>query len=206
MRTGLASDSAARRWVAAAPRRSFIRTADVPGSRTGVDSALSRLAADDGPLVRVRNGLYWKKPPATRFGTARPDPVAAALAVIGAGAGPAGVTAANVLGLSTQVPARSTLAIVGRAPKGFPSVTFTTRSNLARLSLSPSEIAVLEVLRDPSRVVEVPWPQAVGRLRKLHDDGVVDLDLVADVARTEHRSGLLDLVRELVGGHQVRSR
>jgi len=191
-------DSVARLWVEAVPRKSYFRSTDVPGSRLAVDSVLSRLAVDGGPVMRVRNGLYWKKPPATRFGTARPDPVAAALVVVGKGAGPSGWLAANALGLAMQVPARPTLAIVGRAPKGLLGVAFTSRSNLARLSLTPLEVAVLEVLRDLPRFSEVPWPDTVRRLRALGDDGIVDLNRVAEVACTEHRAGVRDRVRELL--------
>jgi hypothetical protein len=188
-----------KKWVDDVGPRTFIRTYDVPGSRGAVDSMLSRLAIQDGPLVRVRNGVYWKKPPATRFGTGGPDPVEAALVVAGKGAGPSGALAANALGLSTQVPARPVVAVLGRVPKGLGGVSFTTRSNLARRDLTPTDVAVLEVLREFPRYCDVDWAAAVRRLRVLDRDGVIDLDAVAAAARTEHRAGVADRVGDLVG-------
>ncbi|NQV97709.1 MAG: hypothetical protein HQ486_07930 [Acidimicrobiaceae bacterium] len=105
-------------WVAAQPSRSFFTNHNVPGSVRAVESSLSRLAGSTGPIERIRQGLYWKKPSQTRFGTARPDPTAAAFAVAGPGAGLAGASAANALGLSTQVSRQPMIAVIGQSPKG----------------------------------------------------------------------------------------
>ena len=138
--------SSVREWVSTQLPRTFFQTKDVPGSQRAVDSALSRMARDpDGPVVRVRNGLYWTKPAPTRFGTGSPDPVDAAMAVAGRGAGPAGWSATLALGLSTQVPATPTIAVVGRPPKGIDGVRFVSRSNLDRRDLTPIEVAVRDL-------------------------------------------------------------
>ena len=77
-------------WIAALPPRSFFATTDAPGPARAVETALSRLATPDGPIQRVRQGLYWKQPPATPFGRPRPDPTDAAFAAAGAGSGQIG--------------------------------------------------------------------------------------------------------------------
>lgn len=78
------------------------------GSRAAVDQALSRLARK-GELLRVCQGVYvW--PVQTRFGP-RPPAVEKVLVSMSSLWGdtivPCGGTAANALGLTTQVPVRS---------------------------------------------------------------------------------------------------
>jgi hypothetical protein len=186
-------------WVADRPARSFFTPVDVPASAGAVESSLSRLAAAGGPIERVRQGLYWKKPPATRFGTARPDPTDAALAVAGPGAGLAGVSAANALGLSTQVARQPTIAVVGRPPKGLAGVRFTSRANPQRIRLTRLEVTVLEALRDFPALSEVSWPEARDVIRQLAADGRIDLGALAAVAAGERRAGLTGRVAELAG-------
>lgn len=184
-------------WVAARPSRSFFTTRDVPGSVRAVESSLSRLAGSTGPIQRVRQGLYWKRPLKTRFGTARPDPTDAAFAVAGPGAGLAGASAANALGLSTQVTRQPTIAVVGRPPKGLHGVRFTSRSNPQRIVLSPLEVTFLEALRDFPDHSELTWPEARARLLRLVDDGRVDLQRVATVSAVERRPGLSERIADL---------
>ena len=78
------------------------------GSRAAVDQALSRLARKD-ELLRVCQGVYVR-PIQTRFGP-RPPAVGKVLASLSALWGETivscGGTAANTLGLTTQVPVRS---------------------------------------------------------------------------------------------------
>ena len=78
------------------------------GSRAAVDQALSRLARK-GDLMRVCQGVYVQ-PIQTRFGSRSPalDKVLASLSTLwGETIVPCGGTAANALGLTTQVPVRS---------------------------------------------------------------------------------------------------
>lgn len=191
--------STAREWVMAQPSGTYFSTSQVPGASTAVDSLLSRLARPDGPIQRVRQGVYWRKPVPTRFGSARPNPARAAIVAAGAGAGPAGPSAANTLGLSTQVPRRPHIAVVGRAPKGLSDVQVTTRSNPYRVLLNPTEVAVLEAVRDFDLYADITWPQARARLRRLASNGHIDIAKVAEVAVKERRAGLQDRIADLVG-------
>jgi hypothetical protein len=79
------------------------------GSRAAVDQALSRLA-NDGRLRRLTRGLYDYPRVHSRLGSLAPAPDAVASALVretGSNLQVAGAQAANALGLSTQVPARS---------------------------------------------------------------------------------------------------
>ena len=186
-------------WVEDRPARSFFTPGDVPGSAAAVESSLSRLATAGGPIQRVRQGLYWKKPPATRFGTARPDPTDAAFAAAGLGAGLGGVSAANALGLSTQVARQPTVAVVGRPPKGLTGVRFISRANPQRIRLTRLEVTVLEALRDYPGYSEASWPEVADRIRQLAAGGQIDLGGLAAVATGERRAGLAARIAEIVG-------
>ena len=86
------------------------------GSRAAVDQAFSRLAKE-GKLLRVARGVYVG-PVASRFGIRAPatERVVKALAVQnGEIVVPHGASAANVLGLTQQVPTREVYLTSGRS-------------------------------------------------------------------------------------------
>ena len=173
--------------VAALPERSFVAVRDVDGSRSAVESAFSRLAAG-GDILRVRKGLYWKGA-ATALGMSPPTVEEVALELGGPGSGPAGVAAAQWLGLTSQVPATYLAAVPVRAPEPWPGVRFTQRpvDRLLR-SLTPSEVAVLEVLRAGPAVVETPWEELPEVTARLAASRTVRLEVLDEVAATEpHR-------------------
>jgi hypothetical protein len=186
-----------RAVVAEAPAGSFIRSADVPGSRAAVNTAMSRMAGA-GELVRVHHGLYWKGVQ-SRFGPGRPGVVDVAIAVVGpAGAGPSGWSAAQALGLSTQVPAEPEVAVAGPVPS-FAGVRFHRRNNLARRDLGFWEIALLEALRSYPAYAEVSMAELAGRVRTLAAEGKVRFARLETAARREHSPALrrnLAAVRE----------
>lgn len=174
---------AIHRRVDTARPGTFFRRADFLGSEAAVDSTLSRLARSND-LLRIRKGLYWKGT-STRFGMTRPTPLEAGIAIGGSGSGPAGIAAANVLGLTTQVPGTIEIAVPGKAPDPFPGVRFRSRPDERRtLKMRPMEVAVLEILRDPS-TAEVDWEQVVARLNELAAKGLVRPALLAKEARNE---------------------
>lgn len=186
---------AAQRRVRSAPEGTFFTRAAFTGSDRAVESALSRLAAH-GELLRVRRGLYWKGK-STRFGMTRPAPLQVALQVAGPGSGPAGVAAAHMLGLTTQVPSTSEVAVPGRVPEPLDGVRFRSRSFERRLrGLRPLEVAVLEVLRDPG-AVEVEWTAAARRFSDLADVGEIRLKVVSEEAEQESVLMVRARLREL---------
>lgn len=168
-------------------RRRFFKVDDFDGlSPAAVDRELCRLAAA-GELRRVRKGLYWRGP-RTMLGIAPPPLELLLEEVVGHHAyGPAGLSAANSLGLTSQVAAREQVAVTGRAPQDLPTVHFVQRAGrrgrqVARLR--PQEIGFLEVLDDFHEVVDDP-SAALQRLSELLDGGAVRRDALLVAARTE---------------------
>lgn len=173
-----------RERVASSPVQHFIAATEVPGTRRSVECELSRLVAA-GELVRVRKGLYWKGPK-TRVGMPVPRPFEVALVVGGEGAGPAGVSAAHFLGLTTQVPAIETVAVPGRVPSPLPGVRFVSRSIERRIArLTVAEVALIEVHRAGSSVVE-RWAEVDRAVESLVAGGEVRLGVVDEQVRHEH--------------------
>ena len=87
------------------------------GTRGSVDMALSRLASA-GDIRRIGRGLYDYPRQHDKLGALSPDPANVAKALStqsGDKLAPSGATAANNLGLSTQVPARASYATTGRS-------------------------------------------------------------------------------------------
>lgn len=86
------------------------------GSRAAVDQSLSRLCRA-GKLLRTGRGMYVL-PVGTRFGVRAPEPervVAEAAKLRGETIAPHGAAAANRLGLTTQIPMRTTYLTSGRS-------------------------------------------------------------------------------------------
>ena len=160
---------------------------DFDGSPDAVAKALSRLS-ESGELRRIRRGLYWRGS-STRLGMAPPRADMLANAIVGEpGTGPAGLSAALRLGLSTQVPRVETIAVPMRAPRVTPGVKFVSRAGSPRRRdecLNAAEIALLEVLRDWDRVVETPALVAVDRVNSLSEDGVIRLERIVRASATE---------------------
>lgn len=168
-------------------RDRFWRPEDFAGSPEAVAQALSRMVRT-GELRRVRRGLYWRGSP-TRLGMA-PPPLGrlAGEVVTGPGSGPAGWSAALVLGLSTQVARREAIAVPARAPRDPGPVHFVSRAAATKRRderLRPTEVALFEVLRDWDRLVEVPASDAVDRIARLAETGEVRLDRLARASATE---------------------
>jgi hypothetical protein len=160
-----------------------------------VDRALARMVCA-GELHRVRRGLYWRGR-VTRFGMTPPDEISAINRIAGSsGIGPSGISAANDLGLTTQVPGRITVAIPRRAPRPLAGMRFVDRSGrVGRVvhDLNWMEVAFLEVLGDWDRVVDVDEEIARQKLASLVRSGDVRVDRLRAAARSEPAS----LVRRL---------
>lgn len=169
-------------------RRRFFRRGDFVGSRYSVEKALSRLV-DRGEVLRIRNGLYWKGAD-TPFGMSPPNPreVVAAYAAPYP-SGPAGISAANLLGLTTQIPRVPEYA----APSTVPDIERISvvrhnpkRANARRSArLNESEVALLEVLGAWERSVELRPDEAFDRLVAALRGGGLDANRLARAAACE---------------------
>lgn len=187
-----------RERMADAPDRSFFTVADLAWPCRAVECELSRIAGR-GEIVRVRKGLYWKGP-MTRVGMPLPRPLDVGLTVAGAGAGPAGLSAVCSLGLTTQVPATETVAVAGRVPAPVSGVRFVCRSIERRINgLCPSEVAVIEVLRDGPQFVEAPWAEVGDAIDELGSREMIRPQIIALELLAEHHPAARQRWAELTG-------
>lgn len=178
------------------PNGCYVRVSDLPGTPNSAKLAASRAAAR-GDIAPVAKGLYFKGR-RTRYGIATPAAEDVALEVLGRrGVGPAGVSAARALGLTTQVPASTELATIFRAPAGIRDVHFVKRNNIARVDLTYLEIAVLEVLRTWRFTVDGGWRALVDAVRSRVDADDVRLDVLLAVTTKEHNSEVRADARKL---------
>jgi hypothetical protein len=181
-------------------RDRFWRPEDLKGPASTKQHLFASLV-EEGELRRVRRGLYWRgtKSP-LGIGLPPTQELINELAP-GPGVGPAGLYAANLLRLSTQVPRQAEIAVPYRAPAGVKSVRFTSRpsrSARAKAGLSPTEVALLEVLGSWERSIELPPAEAWVRLRNLLISGPARPERLARAAKTEPgsvRARLRELLR-----------
>jgi hypothetical protein len=153
-------DGGARFWR----HRDF---SDLPSA--AVATALSRLARE-GTLQRTAKGVYYH-PVATRFGPSIAGASAAATYSLRAPAHPAGLSAANVLGLTTQKPLRPEFATPAAAPpSALSGAIVRTRRPAPRATLSAEDGAILETLRDRGRFSDLSDKQTAARLLRLLAD------------------------------------
>jgi hypothetical protein len=134
-----------------------------------VAQTLSRLARA-GELQRVSKGLYYR-PRKTAFGMSRPNPKllkekgAKTRAVF-----PSGLTAANQLGFSTQVPAREEVATTrGSLPRTMvgQKARVHTRRPEAWGRLTEQEAALLDLIRRRAETSELSPEETIARLLSL---------------------------------------
>lgn len=141
--------------------------AEFPATATA--QTLSRLTRE-GVLRRVAKGIYYK-PGHSTFGETKPSPKALrALAAKKQRLFPAGLSAANLLGFSTQTPRRIELSTpspsVQRRLLGADTLVHTRRP-AAWLEITDDEAALLELLRDGGSMSELNPKQTSTRLLEL---------------------------------------
>jgi hypothetical protein len=139
---------------------------------TAVSQALSRLSRQ-GEIQRVRKGVYYRPKP-TIIGKSRASDTALAAKMLSSDRGlrPAGTTAAQILGMTTQNPAQTTYAISkSTAPSKLRGVKIKVGRPATSSELSAFEAAVLEFLRDRGRTGELSPDETVRQLlRTLVED------------------------------------
>lgn len=148
----------------------FWHPEEFKGSQGAVLKALERLTAE-GELRHVRRGLYWRGSP-TALGMSGPSAVQIVFELVGSiGVGPAEWSASLALGLSTQHPRHDVFAVPRRPPRQFDRhLEFRDRSGREgrrRSRLNWWEVAVLEVLDDWSKWIELNRDEAADRITQL---------------------------------------
>ncbi|MGD9689486.1 MAG: hypothetical protein AB7K52_07230 [Phycisphaerales bacterium] len=136
---------------------------------SAVAQALSRLVRARY-LERLSKGVYYRARP-TAFGPSKPNPAAVeTLAKRRGGVFPAGIAAAGMLGLTTQTARRKEVATsalsLPRKLVGSDTVIHTRRPE-AWSSLTPTEAAILDVLRRGARSSELTPQETAKRLQRL---------------------------------------
>jgi hypothetical protein len=136
---------------------------------TAVAQALSRLARR-GALERLSKGIYYRPRP-TAFGKSKPNP--AAIQRLASGRKtvfPSGITAANLLGFTTQNPKRGEIATsalsLPRKLFGGDTVIHTRRPG-AWANLSQTDAALLDFLRHGGKTSELAPAETVRRTLSL---------------------------------------
>ncbi len=148
----------------------FWRHSDFSGlPPSAVATTLSRLARE-GVLQRVGKGVYYRSMP-TSLGPSVPGASAVAAETLGAPLHPAGLSAANLLGLTTQNPRRPEYATPAPGPPtALRNALVHTGRPAQRASLSAEDGAILETLRDRARSSDLSAEQTARRLLRLLRD------------------------------------
>ena len=106
---------------------------------------------------------------------------------------PAGLSAANLLGLTTQVPARVELAVEDKRPMSPRGVEFKPRMRTNRRDLGSREVALLEVLRDVHHLSDLSADATKSRLLDVLGDKTLRSRILRAAAHEPPR------VRAMVG-------
>lgn len=146
-----------------------------------VAQALSRLARE-GFLKRIRRGLYYRPKP-TILGESQPASSDIALQLLKGPVHPAGLTAANILGFTTQNPRRPELATSAKTSPTLRDASVRTRRSPNRAQLSEHEGGLLEFLRTSARLSDLSPLETTQRL--LTQLRKMNLDLLTDAAKAE---------------------
>lgn len=145
----------------------LIRAEDLRGATPSAASrALSRLARE-GKIQHIRKGVYYL-PKQTLLGESHPSDAAVLREVLRDKARPTGITAANLLGLSTQISALPELAAYTSAlPKETHSARIHRRPRSRATSLPAQDSALLEFLRNRGKFGELEAGETIAHLHKL---------------------------------------
>jgi hypothetical protein len=134
-----------------------------------VAKTLSRLA-QDGELQHVEKGVYYRPVP-TSFGMSVPSASAMVAQTVNAPLHPAGLSAANALGLTTQNPLRPEFATAAPGPPtALRHAIVHTRRPRQRAGLSTEDGAILEILRERARSSDLSPEATAERLKRLLTD------------------------------------
>lgn len=129
-----------------------------------VSAELSRMARR-GEVHRVAKGVYHR-PGRWAMGETRPKQAHVVAKAVRVPLHPAGLTAANALGLTTQNTAMPEIALsAAKTPVALLDRAFArTRRPASRHVLRPREVALLEVLRDRAETSDLDAGETIDRL------------------------------------------
>lgn len=135
-------------------------------SPSAVATTLSRMAGKR-ELTRVGKGVYYRAAP-TSFGMSVPGASATTAQLLSTPTHPTGLSAANLLGLSSQNPGRPEYATTKRGrPVALRDAQVRDGRPSERARLSAEDGAILETLRDGARSSDLSPEQTARRLIQL---------------------------------------
>ena len=172
---------------------------------TAVAQTLSRLSRQ-GVIERLGKGLYYR-PRHTAFGPSRPNPVQLrSLITQRKGVFPAGTAATNLLGFTTQNPARIELATDSTSlPRRFlgKNALVHTRRPPAWRNLPETDAALLDFLRNRGASNELPPRQAVSKLLSyFREPGRFERLVKAGGSEPPRVRAMLGAIGEQIGQHE----
>ena len=168
----------ARAWIIDLQPGTWFAVPAVPGPKHVVNNLLHRMMGEDRPIIgRVSRGLYWRRHPPV---SGMYDQVSLLVpschsAIAPPGSGYADYCALNIVGWSTQVPARTAVAVPYRdlVPPRMPSkgleFAYSHRHNKRRRDLNWNEATLLEAARAFGASDRRSWDSAMRSI--LHDNG-----------------------------------
>lgn len=149
----------------------LFRAEDFPAAHSAtISRALARLAKN-GIVRRMAKGLYYIPKP-TLLGESHPADLDLFQKKMQGRFRLTGVTAANRLGLSTQLPSRPEMVAYGRTDDALSAHIKIKHRQGCQGNLTPLEGAILEVLRDGGAYLEASPSQAALRLTSLLRDEI----------------------------------
>ena len=108
------------------------------------------------------------------------------------------MSAAAHLGLTTQVPAVDTIAVAGRTPTAPAGTRFVSRSVERRIrNLTPTEVAVIEILREGPDLLEAPWKSFAAEVLRLAASRELQHERITEQLGDEHHVAARDRWRLL---------
>jgi len=124
----------------------------------------------EGELQRISKGVYYR-PVQTSLGPSIAGASAAAAQTLRAPVHPAGLSAANALGLTTQNPGKPVFATPApKPPTALRNAIVHTGRPSERVKLSSKEGAILEILWERARSSDLPAEETVRRLEAAISD------------------------------------
>ena len=178
VRDARSATETARAWIADLQPGTWFSVPAVPGPKQVVNALLYRMMAEGRPIIgRVSRGLYWRRHPPISGMYDQVPVVVPCLhsAMTPPGSGYADWCALNTVGWSTQVPARTVVAVPYRnlVPPKMPSrgleLAYIHRPNRRRCRLNWNEATLLEAARAFGASDCRSWDAAMQSI--LHNNG-----------------------------------
>jgi hypothetical protein len=160
----------ALRALQAAPGTPFRASDILDALPSAAARALSRLSRQ-GAIQRLRKGIYYI-PKETLLGKSTPPDAVVIQKMLPRRARPTGITAANLLGMSTQMASQPEFVVYASSkPLGLDAARLYLRPHLCDEEIEPRDGALIEFIRDRGRYGELSANETCVRAREILRNG-----------------------------------